>query len=448
MTQNPDTGEGFDAVEVPWSPEEYFDPNATDPAFPNVVGLQIRKHIWWQGNVEFYTYDTIGPVMGQGGSIITSGGTLPGGDQDQGGGPRTDAGRGKPPSEPIFIISQNICEPEYSEKDVPLLVELHGVYGFPEGICRFPLLIGDLEVNAPSNNHWTPEMVGSGEIMIPGLRTLETTGWSSIWPMDYDDSIMGITQEQFEAMGNPLAESGPMPNLLWTKRWGLVCRLVFGSPGIFADDVVITDVSYKHVHGSKDPEYTIGFKTSRTTSISSVENPDSDVDHFTTIPTTVGALNVPTPSITRPVSDRPEWSDGSTPVIVPEPPPITPDTVFTDPGIARNAQTGGKVQNPIVDVEVLPITDSRTKNGGSLAPWDIGKYESLNDVAWRMGVTWEGVQIELNGDFANTNPNQHLPAGTHLRIALSTPTVETEQPPSNSPVPGPFTGPGVPSITH
>jgi len=59
---DPTTGEGFDAVLI--SEERYFDPKAIDNQFPGTYGLEMVKKTYWQGDVEFSTYETVGPKFG------------------------------------------------------------------------------------------------------------------------------------------------------------------------------------------------------------------------------------------------------------------------------------------------------------------------------------------------------------------------------------------------
>src|SRR5438552_12068471 len=111
---DPTTGQGFDAVEV--SSEEYFDPNATSEQWPGAVGLQIRVHHWWQGDVAWDTFDELGPTDQ---SITLSQG---GPSQDGSSSGFTVAERTPSDFVPLLGVRQN-----------NVVIELHGAYGFPSG---------------------------------------------------------------------------------------------------------------------------------------------------------------------------------------------------------------------------------------------------------------------------------------------------------------------------
>jgi hypothetical protein len=431
MTMDPSTGEGFDAVEV--DSADYFDPNATSDSWPGVVGLEMRRHTFWQGDVQFDTFEEIGPTSD---SITVS---SPGGNAD---------GSATGPDVVIRPVSTFI--PLIGTREFAISIELHGCYGFPDAsgdpdptltyntVCKIPILPEVINPTFPSNNHWSVQMVGGGEVLVPGNEMLESVTIKSFWPVDYDDSLIGISENDFNAQGTP---AQVIANLIWSKRRALPLRLVIGDPGIFSDYVIITDFDYSHIHGTLDYDYTIGLKRLKSTSIISVANPDADTDHFSTIP--LSTPPVQGPDLTaealrngeQPVTDDPSISDN-----VDTPPAVTPETVFPDADVGRQAQTQGQVQNPIVDVVVLPRSDSNPLNdlftkvtGGN----DIGSGETLNQVASRMGVTWEGVQKDLNPQYANLDPNFHLQAGAHLKIALATPTITKNSHPLPATI-GPF----------
>lgn len=432
MTMDPSTGEGFDAVEV--SSQDYFDPNATSDSWPGVVGLQMRRHTFWQGDVQFDTFEELGPTDQ---SIITP---ASGDSQD-----------GSQQNPTVIIRPVSTFIPLLGTKEYALSVELHGCYGFPDAggdsdptlayntVCKIPVLPETINPTFPSNNHATVPLVGGGEVLVLGNETLESVSLKSFWPADYDDSIIGISQADFDAQGSP---DQVMANLTWSKRWSLPLRLVIGG-GIFTDYVVITDFDYTHSHGTEtDYDYSIGLKRFKSASITSVANPDADVDHFSTIPltsqTTVGQTDV---SVDRTAQGL---RNGEQPVedvpVDPTPAVVTPETVFPDADAGRAAQTAGQVSNPIVDVVVLPRSDSNPLT--DFFSSDKGTGETLNQLAARMGVTWSGVQIDLNPQYQYTDANVHLSAGAHLKIALSTVTItkgadnSPTVTPNGSPVPG------------
>lgn len=299
MTMNPETGQGYDAVQV--GEEEYFDPNAQDPEnYPGSVGLIIRKKTYWQGDVEFDTFDTVGPKFGpkwpEGTMRVSGLGT----DSDvwglsdkeppvgpytpwlkngtQGGG--TNSGTNiftsvRKPSSGIEIIPKHEWTPCYEDDGELTLGEfeqrnyiditLLGAYG---GDIKFPVMPEEFGADF-THEYWTPRVIGLGEIIMPGGQSMETISWDSFFPSHYDADYCSISPLDLEDPRSVTAR------LIWTMRFKMNCMLIVGG-GIWNDQVVITNFNYRHKAGEVfDIYYTISLKRYRAPVVSTNPNPDA-----------------------------------------------------------------------------------------------------------------------------------------------------------------------------
>jgi hypothetical protein len=450
MTMNPATGEGFDAVEREGSPEEYFDPNATDPQWPGVLGLQMRKHIWWQGDVEFYTYEAIGPVLGAGNSMVVSGpggtterglanGFPAGGIDDQGnplipqgdtnagtnvttgwtlpGGTRVQQGFHDPTP-----CLEDDGSPTTSEMSYTMAITLIGAYG---GDIKFPVMPEEFGADF-SHEYWSPRIVGLGEIVMPGGQSMETIAWDSFFPSEYDDSYVGIPAEELESPSSITAR------LIWTMRFKMDCQLVVGG-GIWNDRVVITGFTYRHRAGELgDYQYHIAFKRYRAPVVTTAPNPDALWDRWYKDPRNPVGQNTA-------ITDAPTQAGGDETGATPEDPnpnfvPVVPDPpVPFDQGPASapgremlvTIETGTVQPNPrylrleevrrdSADPEIAPKVDY---NDGETVE-DISERfskEGPNDIAAIMQLnSW----IADNGYDPHTS---HLKIGSGVRYYKNTP---------------------------
>jgi hypothetical protein len=217
---DPTTGEGFDAVQV--GEEVYFDPQALDPDnYPGSLGLEIRKKTYWQGDVEFETFETVGPKFGPKwpeGTMKTGGvGTdadvwglstkdapppgyapwlhngVAGGGTNSGTNIFTSARTG--PSG-IDIIGPHEWTPCFEDDGSPTMGEVEsahtleitllGAYG---GDIKFPVMPEEVGADF-THEYWTPRVVGLGEIIMPGGQSMETIGWDSFFPRHYIHTIV------------------------------------------------------------------------------------------------------------------------------------------------------------------------------------------------------------------------------------------------------------------
>lgn len=293
MTQNPETGEGYDAVEV--SREEFFDPYATDAAYPGVLGLQIRKKTFWQGDVQFDTFDTLTPVMGlpwPQGSIVVSG---PGGTTALGKSVGDWGPNGEPPGtftnptspgsegggipdtsvatsiQPAAIVCDptGIFGPLFGEdlNEIQILLE-----GVPKiGSLYFPVPPEEISADFPTDNDGDTDTL-SGEIVIPGTERLESITLSSFFPRDYNSSYCVVAEDK---MVNP---SLAIEGLIDAKRFRVVMNLTVGGTP-WNDQVIIKSLKWSAKAGEPgDIYYEIQFKRYRTASVSTVVLPDAPTD--------------------------------------------------------------------------------------------------------------------------------------------------------------------------
>jgi hypothetical protein len=301
MTMNPETGEGFDAVQV--GEQVYFDPNATDPKYPGSVGLDMRKITYWQGDVEFDTFETVGPKFGPkwpDGTMRVSGLGLdndvwglsekqppPPGyapwleqgivDTGAGGNIFTPVQKGfgrvelvdKHEWTPCFEIdgvTPTLGDTNRNFIDITLL----GAYG---GDIRFPVMPEEFGADF-THEYWTPRVVGLGEIVMPGGQSMETISWDSFFPNYYDPDYVSITEEQLEDPKSITAR------IIWTMRFKMDCMLIVGG-GIWQERVVITNFNYRHKAGEVfDIYYTISMKRYRAPVVTTSANPDSIKDRW------------------------------------------------------------------------------------------------------------------------------------------------------------------------
>jgi len=290
---DPRTGDGFDAILV--SESRFFDPNATDENFPGSVGLIINKKTYWQGNVEFDTFEAIGPNFGPkwpAGTLKTGGigmdvdvwglsdkapppegydpvknRGLPN-DSD----PTRGPGGGVPGIDNPFtddIPVDNTC---YEDDGSPaqadawssyIDITLIGAYG---GDIKFPVMPENFGADF-THEYWTPRIIGLGEIVMPGGQSMETIQWDSFFPQHYDSSYVSIPPTDLE---DPKSLAS---RLIWTMRFKMNCMLVVGG-SIWNDQVVITNFSYKHQAGEPhDIYYSISLKRYRAPTVTTAANP-------------------------------------------------------------------------------------------------------------------------------------------------------------------------------
>jgi hypothetical protein len=339
---NPETGEGFDAVQV--GDEEYFDPNAQDPEYPQSVGLTIRKKTYWQGDVEFETFDTVGPKFGP----VWPNGTLRvggvGTDTDVWGLSEKDppgpgyapwlhngvtGGPGGQPGTPLFTTTttgpgrttiglpfewtpcfEDNGEPTMAEADSSYIdITLMGAYG---GDIKFPVMPEEFGADF-THEYWTPSVVGLGEIVMPGGQAMETISWDSFFPSNWDPTYCCVTMDELEDPKSVTAR------LIWTMRFKMNCFLIVGG-GIWNDQVVITSFNYRHKAGEPfDIYYSITLKRYRAPVVTTAPNPDALSDRWYKDPRHPGAAATPPDEATAPVEPaNPEAVD-----VTPDPPPVT-----------------------------------------------------------------------------------------------------------------------------
>lgn len=298
MTMNPETGEGFDAVQV--GEEDYFDPQAQDPNFPGDTGLIIKKKTFWQGDRQFDTFDTVGPKYGPAwpdGTLHVAGtGTdvavwglsnkepPPGADGSPGGstaaGTNTGSAWGFPPSIVDPGTGRHLPTPCFEDdgvtpttadtQDAFIDITLLGAYG---GDIKFPVMPESFGADF-THEYWTPRVIGLGEIVMPGGQSMETISWDSFFPAHYDSDYVSISPLDLEDPRSVAAR------LIWTMRFNMDCMLVVGG-GMWNDRVVITNFKYMHQAGEPfDIHYSISFKRYRAPIVTTAVNPDTEKDRW------------------------------------------------------------------------------------------------------------------------------------------------------------------------
>jgi hypothetical protein len=298
MTMDPSTGEGFDAVPVGES--EYFDPNATDPKFPGVLGLWMKKTTYWQGDVQFDTFDATKVDTAQ--SIVVSG---PGGTTERGiqagfpaggidsqgnplqpdlppgstnagtntrgtwlvpGGVRTQLGF----HDPTPCFEEDGVTPTLSESGSYVDITLLGAYG---GDIKFPVMPEEIGGDF-THEYWTPRIVNIGEVVMPGGDSMETISWDSFFPAHYDSDYVTVAPTDLEDPKNITAR------IIWTMRYKMDCQLIVGGT-IWNERVVITNFTWRAKAGEiGDIYYHIAFKRYRAPVITTVPNPDALWDRW------------------------------------------------------------------------------------------------------------------------------------------------------------------------
>lgn len=402
MTMNPETGEGFDAVLVEES--EYFDPQATDGDYPGSVGLTMRKKTYWQGDIQFDTFETVGPKFGpkwpngtmRTGGLGTDADVWGLSDEDppppgyapwnnnglQGGQGGTNSGTNifmpvRLPPSGVEIIPKHEWTPCFEDDGSPTMgdyaqrgamdITLLGAYG---GDIKFPVMPEEFGADF-THEYWTPRVVGLGEIIMPGGQSMETISWDSFFPRYYDMDYVNISPTDLEDPKSITAR------IIWTMRFKMNCMLLVGG-GIWNDQVVITNFNYRHKAGEVDDiYYTISCKRYRAPVVTTSPAPESVKDRWPKDPRRPGGgiegpSGQPSEGVTTPAEEPPEQ------LIPVEPDPPPPP----DPGVA--ARNGGADRPALITVEETVVLGQPAKDirqpGGPTPAWS----ETFQDVVFRL----------------------------------------------------------------
>lgn len=274
----PDQGVDYTAATLRGT-DEYFDPNATSDSWPGVVGLNMRTLHWIQGDEAWDTYEEIGP----GDQSVDTGDPNAAGDQgtpDDG----TPPGGTPGPTDPrlrtdvpaVNGIPLTWCEEDGNVGDLigaddtnTITIILQNVQDI--GDFYFPVNPEEIVCTFPEDNDYDTDVVGLGEITIPGTSKLETISWSSFLPMQYDNGYVSIPS------GLMHPPDYAMQKLIETKRQRLVCFLTVGGTP-WNDYVVIKTLNWSSKAGEPgDIFYDITLKRYRSVSIQTVAVPDYGV---------------------------------------------------------------------------------------------------------------------------------------------------------------------------
>jgi len=461
MAQNPDTGEGYDAVLV--GEEKYFDPQATDPKYPGAIGLIINKKTYWQGNVEFYAYETVGPKFGPkwpDGTLKTGGvgmDTDVWGLSDKAPPPAgynpwemsgipvppagqagdTNAGTNILTNNPLtrggryqtVIVPKHEWTPCFEDDGVTrtqgdleqrhwIDITLLGAYG---GDIKFPVMPEEFGADF-THEYWTPKVVGLGEIIMPGGQSMETISWDSFFPSSYDSDYCIISPTELEDPRSITAR------LIWTMRFKMDCMLIVGG-GLWNDRVVITNFNYRHRAGEIfDIYYTISLKRYRAPVVTTSPNPAAQHDvwvHDPRSPGTAGGgvervpgnLDVDFPPGSLPNPDQ-------VPVVPDAPPPSATDNDYPPGSLPRASLVTIESDGKVLGQPAKGIRDP----GGPSPAWT----ETFQQVVVRfskVGPNTMADMLALNQWVIDNNYNPYttqLPAGSGIRYYKEKPVSAAE----------------------
>jgi len=461
---DPETGEGFDAVQV--GDQVYFDPNAHDETYPGSTGLEIRKKTYWQGDVQFDTYETVGPKFGPkwpDGTLRVSGlGTdtdvwgltdkappPPGyapwlhngvNGQPQNSGIYISSGTGGPPGV-VDIGDGGLHEwtPCYEDDGSPTMgdysgrffmdITLLGAYG---GDIKFPVMPEEFGADF-THEYWTPRVIGLGEIIMPGGQSMETISWDSFFPANYDADYVSVAPTELEDPKSLTAR------LIWTMRFKMNCMLLVGG-GIWNDQVVITNFNYRHKAGEIDDiYYTITLKRYRAPVVSTSPNPDSLKDRWYKDPRQ-GDTGTATPSGTDPgTSESPPPEDANPDAVIPLPDPVV---------VPPEDHTGGR--DSMISIETTTVLGQPKKDirqpGGPHEAFS----ETFAQVVARVsskGPNDMAAMLALNQWVTDNEYNPYtsqLPVGSGVRYYLQQPAASapttTLQPSTSTSLSGAYPG--------
>jgi hypothetical protein len=285
--------------------DEYFDPNAVSDSWPGILGLNMRTHHWWQGDAAWDTYEELGPGEG---SIHT---TVPDSSASNG----DSAAPGGTPGSLAEILVPNVngipltqCVEDGTEGDLVGLesnsvqILLQGVQDI--GDFFFPVNPEELTVDFGQDNDYDTDVIGVGEITIPGTPRLESVSWSSFLPVRFDDSYVSIPAG---LLYNP---DYAMWKLIESKRRRLVMFLTIGGTP-WNDFVIIKGLKWSVKAGEPgDIYYNIELKRYKDVSIQTVTVPNAGITDPRDAPVLQGP-NQNQGGGANPTPDNPNGSDGS-----------------------------------------------------------------------------------------------------------------------------------------
>jgi hypothetical protein len=431
MTMNPETGEGFDAVKVDES--TYFDPNATDPEnYPGSLGLTMKKSTYWQGDVQFDTFDVVGPKFGPkwpDGTMKTGGlGTdadvwglstkkepppgyapwlhngVPGAGTAGGTNIFTKVTTTPDGTENVFHEWTPCVEDDGSptlgdyEQRGTMDITILGAYG---GDIKIPVMPEEFGADF-THEYWTPRVVGLGEIILPGGQSMETISWDSFFPRHYDSDYCNVSPTELEDPKSLTAR------IIWTMRFKMNCMLIVGG-GIWNDQIVITNFNYRHKAGEIDDiYYTISCKRYRAPVVSTSPNPDAGKDRWYKDPRRPGG-GIDSTDLTPQQEGAPPVQDPSPEAVTVEPDPDVPPPFI------------GPQRNTTITIETDTIKGQPAKGirdpGGPHAAFS----ETFQDAVFRLaksGPNTMASMLELNQWVTDNNYNPYtsqLPVGSGVK---------------------------------
>jgi len=172
------------------------------------------------------------------------------------------------------------------------------------GDFYFPVNPEELTASFDADNDYEVDAIGVGEILIPGAQRLESVGWSSFLPLNYDPGYVSIPS------GLLYPPDYAMQKLIETKRERIVCFLIIGGTP-WNDYVVIKTLKWTAKAGEPgDIYYEIEFKRYRDVTIQTVAVPGAGVTDPRDAPAAQSAAT-PVSQKPTPTADNPNGSDNT-----------------------------------------------------------------------------------------------------------------------------------------
>jgi len=410
------------------SVDQYFDPQATSDSWPDVTGLQMKALHWSQGDEFWDTYEEIGPtdqsITGQNPDPTASvaGDAPPGGTP----GPVSPTGVSDVGGVPLqWCEEDGIIGDLIGAQDNTIQIVLQGVQDV--GDFYFPVNPEELTASFDADNDYEVDAIGIGELIIPGAQRLESIGWSSFFPINYDDGYVSIPS------GLMLDPNYAMQKLIETKRERLVCFLTIGGTP-WNDYVLIKTLKWTSKAGEPgDIYYDIEFKRYRETSIQTLPVPFAGVEDPRDNPANQGP-NTDTGQKPPPTQDNPNGSDQSNGNEVPvntaptdtaSTPPLTPSEGLARVGSGLDKQI---VQSTYTTQRFMSLQevyeDIKRQGNGEYNTLDKLRSDNANQpVGWILNPT-KGSAADILGSRKNTvgdyADSEQLPIGTILKCYVKT----------------------------
>jgi len=301
----------------------------------------------------------------------------------------------------------------------------------------FPVNPEEIACDFGEDNDYDTDVIGVGEIVIPGTSKLESVGWSSFLPNQYDAGYVSIPAG---LMHEP---NYAMQKLIETKRQRSVCFLVIGGTP-WNDYVVIKSLKWSAKAGEpNDIYYDIEFKRYRDVSIQTVEVPGAGVEDPRDAPTTQPAKKTQGDgSGVIPTDSNPDGNDGTNDQHVDvNADPTTQSTGTPAPTVTDSLGRLGSVGSSQLVQENYPVGYNQSLEGvyEDLKRQGFGAYNTLESLA-SDNKDSPTTFLVSTGSAADRKPtvgayatNEPLPVGTFIKYWK---TIKVYVPPVTDKSPG------------